>query len=80
MSDSSFWVEKAQSAEAQLKTLREGQGAAITRIKEFKTNFGIRERDNGEIEIDFQKFAERLGEANAVELRRVLYEIYPHRA
>lgn len=73
----SFWVERAQAAEAQLKTLREAQGAAIERIKEFKANFGIRERGNGEIVIDFPKFVERLGAENAAELRKVMNEKYP---
>jgi hypothetical protein len=76
--DESFWVSRAQTAEAQLKTLREAQGAAIERIKEFKANFGIRERDNGEIVIDFQKFTERLGIDGAIELRKIIDEKYPN--
>lgn len=76
MDAESMWIERAQSAEAQLKTLREAQGAAIARIKEFKTNFGIRERDNGEIVIDFQKFVERLGPESSAELRKIIEEKY----
>lgn len=72
-----FWVERAQTAEAQLKTLREAQGAAIERIKDFKANFGIRERGNGEIVIDFPKFIERLGPENVAELRKIIDEKYP---
>ena len=72
-----FWIERAQTAEAQLKTLREAQGKAIDRIKDFKANFGIRERDNGEIVIDFQKFTERLGIDSASELRKIIDEKYP---
>ena len=70
------WVERAQSAEAQLKTLREAQGAAIERIKGFKANFGIKERGNGEIVIDFPKFVERLGQDQASELRKAIDEKY----
>ena len=73
----SMWMDRAQSAEAKLKTLREAQGAAIDRVRDFKANFGIRERDNGEIVIDFQKFAERLGIDGATELRKVIDEKYP---
>ena len=73
----SMWMERAQSAEAKLKTLREAQGAAIDRVRDFKANFGIRERDNGEIVIDFQKFVERLGVDGTAELRRVIDEKYP---
>ena len=71
-----FWINRAQTAEAQLKTLREAQGAAIERIKDFKANFGIKERSNGEIVIDFPKFVERLGEEGAAELRKVIDEKY----
>ena len=74
--DDSFWVSRAQTAEAQLKTLREAQGAAIERIKDFKANFGIKERSNGEIVIDFPKFVERLGPEGAAELRKVIAEKY----
>ena len=72
----SMWVERAQNAEAILKTLREAQGSAIERIKDFKANFGIRERDNGEIVIDFPKFVERLGPENSMDLRKVIDEKY----
>ena len=72
-----MWMDRAQTAEAKLKTLREAQGAAIDRIRGFKANFGIRERDNGEIVIDFQKFVERLGDDSANELRKIINEKYP---
>lgn len=72
-----MWMDRAQTAEAQLKTLREAQGAAIERIKEFKANFGIRERGNGEIVIDFPKFVERLGPDNVAQLRKIIDEKYP---
>ena len=74
----SMWLERAQTAEAKLKTMREAQGAAIERIKDFKANFGIRERNNGEIVIDFSKFVERLGPENSAELRKVINEQYPN--
>lgn len=74
----SMWTERAQTAEAKLKTMREAQGAAVERIKDFKANFGIRERDNGEIVIDFPKFVERLGPENSMELRKVIDEQYPN--
>lgn len=69
-----FWIERAQTAEAQLKTLREAQGAAIERIKEFKANFGIKERSNGEIVIDFPRFVEQLGPDGSSELKRIIDE------
>jgi hypothetical protein len=71
-----IWMDRCQSAEAQLKTLREAQGAAIERIKEFKANFGIKERSNGEILIDFPKFVERMGQEGSAELRKIIDEKY----
>lgn len=76
MSDESIWIERAQSAEARIKTLKEAYEPALERVKTFKTNFGIRERDNGEISIDFDKFVKNLGQANALELRKVIDEQY----
>jgi hypothetical protein len=76
VADDSHWIDRAQTAEAQLKTLREVQGAAIERIKQFKANFGVREKDNGEIVIDFQKLVERLGPEQAAELKLVIDEQY----
>jgi hypothetical protein len=75
MSDD-VWMDRAQTAEAQLKTLREAQGAAIERIKDFKANLGIKERGNGEIVIDFPKFVERLGQEGSAELRKIIDEKY----
>lgn len=69
-----FWIERAQTAEAQLKTLREVQGAAIERVKQFKANFGVKERGNGEIVIDFPKFVERLGPEGVAELQKAIAE------
>ena len=76
MADESFWIDRAQSAEAKLKTLEEAYKPALERVKDFKVNFGIRERDSGEIIIDFEKFVERLGAGSALELRKVIDEIY----
>ena len=73
-----MWMDRAQSAEAKLNTLRQAQGAAMDRVKDFKTNFGIRERDNGEIVIDFSKFVERLGAESSLELRKIIDEKYGH--
>ena len=71
-----MWMDRAQTAESKLKTMQQAQGAALERIKDFKANFGIRERDNGEIVIDFPKFVERLGPENSMELRKVIDEKY----
>lgn len=75
MSDD-VWIERAQSAEARLKTLKQAYEPALERIKTFKANFGIKERDNGEIEIDFPKFVKALGADNIAVLRTVIDEEY----
>lgn len=72
----SHWIERAQSAEAKLKTLRESYEPAIERVKNFKANFGVREKSNGEIVIDFPKFVERLGPEAAAQLKSVIDEQY----
>ncbi|KKL63677.1 hypothetical protein LCGC14_2172700, partial [marine sediment metagenome] len=74
--DEQYWVERAQTAEAQLVTQKESLGQAIERVKIFKTNFGIREKNNGEIDIDFDSFVENLGIENSLELRKIIDEKY----
>ncbi len=72
----SQWIDRAQSAEAKLSTMEQNHKLSIDRVKQFKANFGVRERDNGEIDIDFQKLVERLSIGDALELRRIIDEIY----
>jgi len=72
----SDWIERAQSAEAKLATMQESMKSAVERVKQFKTNFGIREKSDGTIIIDFEKFARNLGVTGALELRKVIDEIY----
>ena len=71
-----MWMERAQEAEAKLCTQKEAFEQAIGRVKEFKTNFGIREKNNGEIDIDFDSFVENLGIENSLELRKIIDEKY----
>ena len=73
---SDHWMERAQTAEAIIITQKESLGAAIERVKDFKKNFGIREKQDGSIEIDFDKFAQNLGVESCLELRKVIDEIY----
>jgi hypothetical protein len=76
MSGESYWVEKAQSAEAQLKTLQ----GNIDRIKEdarhILATFGARKQSDGSFSIDFSKLADGLGPEKALELRAVIDERY----
>ena len=76
MSDESVWIDRAQSAEAKLKSLQQAYEPALERVKAFKANFGVKERANGEIDIDFVKLVKNLGRENAMELRRIIDEYY----
>jgi len=76
MESESFWVERAQTAEAKLATLKQAYEPAIERIQQFKSNFGIKESSNGLIDIDFDKFAENLGRESAMELRQIIETKY----
>ena len=76
MADESQWIDRAQSAEAKLATLKAQMDPMKERIQNFKMNFGIKERDNGEIVIDFDKFVDRLGIEGALELRAVIDQKY----
>jgi hypothetical protein len=75
MSDAG-WIERAQSAEAKLSTMKQTMDAAIERVKLFKANFGIRENSSGEISIDFDAFSKRLGKEQALALKSVIEETY----
>ena len=68
--------ERAENAEAQLATAKEAYIPVIEKIKNFKTNFGVREKSNGEIDIDFDKFVDNLGLKAACELRAIIDEHY----
>ncbi len=69
-----FWVNRAQTAEAKLATLRESIEPLKDRVQQFKTNFGVRERSDGSIIIDFEKMVDRLGPEASLELRSVIDE------
>jgi hypothetical protein len=71
-----MWMERAQTAEATIMTQKESFERAITKVKEFKTAFGIREKNTGEIDIDFDKFVQALGIESALELRLIIDNHY----
>ncbi len=71
-----FWVNRAQSAEAKLATLKANIDPVIDRVKQFKANFGVREKSDGSIDIDFEKMVDRLGPEACLELRSVIDDKY----
>lgn len=70
------WRERAETAEAKLSTQQQVHEMAVGRVKQFKGNFGVRERSNGEIIVDFDKLVERIGIEGALELRKIIDERY----
>ena len=71
-----MWIEKAQSCEAKLHTLKQAYEPALERVRNFKANFGIRERDDGSIDVDYDKFIENLGQENALILKSIIQKKY----
>lgn len=76
MADESFWIDRAQSAEAKLATLKGAIEPMKQKIQDFKTNFGVKERSDGSLDIDFYKFVTALGIESALELRGIIDEKY----
>ena len=72
----SVWIERAQSAEARLNTLKQAYEPALERVRNIKANFGIRERDDGSIDVDLYKFIEHLGSENALILKSIIQKKY----
>lgn len=71
-----YWMDRAQSAEARLNTLKDSIDPMKQRIQKFKENFGVRERSDGSIVVDYNKFVRNLGAEGALELRRIIDEVY----
>ena len=76
MADESFWVEKAQSAEARLSTAQAQIDPLKEKIRGLKEMFGAKEKSDGSFDIDYTKFVGMLGPAGALEVRRVIDEMY----
>ena len=74
--DAQYWIEKVKDAESRFETYKQANGAAVERVKQFKTNFGVKEASNGEISINFDKLVPALGLEEAMELRKVIDETY----
>jgi len=56
--------------------LKDAYQPAIEKIRQFKANFGVRERSNGEIDIDFDKFVKNIGREGAMELKGIIETQY----
>lgn len=82
MTDSgdSFLLNRAETAEAKLGTLKANIDALKERVQQFKANFGVREKSDGSIDIDFEKMVDRLGSEASLELRAIIDDKYVTRS
>ncbi len=81
-SDDSFLLNRAETAEAKLGTLKANIDALKDRVQQFKANFGVREKSDGSIDIDFEKMIDRLGSEASLELKSIIedkYSVRPRR-
>ncbi len=76
MDSDNVLLSRAQSAEAKYNTLKENVEPLKIRVQKFKENFGVREKDDGSIDIDFEKMVDRLGPAACLELRAVIDDVH----
>lgn len=67
-----MWIERAQSAEARLGTMRDTHEAAMQRFKEFKKTFGLKQKADESIHIDFDKFTDALGQEGCMQLKAII--------
>jgi hypothetical protein len=67
-------LDQVNSLRVQLATAKQQYEPIVERVQQFKANFGVKERQNGEIVIDFEKMVERLGPVACLELRAVIDE------
>lgn len=76
MSDESFWVERAQSAETKLATLQANVDRVKDDAKQILDLFGARKAPDGTFSINFDKLAKNLGLEQAMELRGIIDTTY----
>ena len=68
--------EQNNDLQIKLRTLEDQYKPMKERIQTFKMNFGVKEKSDGEITIDYDKFTKALGMEGALELRKVIDETY----
>lgn len=68
---SDYWIEKAQTAEAQVATLQQNNDSLKEEIRVMRDTFGIKGNSSG-YSIDYAKLAAGLGADQCAELRKVL--------
>jgi hypothetical protein len=76
MAEESFWVERAQTAEAALTTCRDQTDRVKLKLRGMMEVLGARELSDGTIDIDFAKLAANLSPDHALELRAAIDEAH----
>jgi hypothetical protein len=74
--DDNTILAQRDEARAQLETYKQAVGPMKERIQQFKTNFGVRERNDGSLEVDYDRFSDAIGVEGALELRGIIDEKY----
>ncbi len=70
--DEKQWIERAQSAEAKLKTCQDNIDRVKEKFRGMMDALGAKERGDGTIDIDFEALVEKLSPEHALELRAVI--------
>lgn len=74
MADESFWIKRAQSAEAQLATCKDNIDRIRDKYRDMMANLAAKERADGTIDIDFGRLVQNLSLEHAFELRGAIDE------
>lgn len=72
MPDESYWVDKAQSAEAKNSTYAEQVDRLKEKLRGMMETLCARERSDGTIDIDFDALVRKLSIEHALELRAAI--------
>ena len=76
MADESYWVERAQSAEARFQTLKDSTDRMRDESRAVLDTFAARKKPDGSYQIDFERFVEQIGLEGAMELRQIIDQHY----
>lgn len=71
MFDDQHAYNQVQELRAQLSTCRQAMEATTRRVRDFKAAFGVRERNDGAIVIEYDVFVAALGRDAWLELRAI---------
>jgi len=76
MSEDSFWIERAQTAEASLASLKAGIDDIRADARCILETFCARKNKDGSFDIDFEKFIKSIGEESSLSLGEIINDRY----